>query len=291
MNLIAQKGINDLQAQSQKFIESEMQDQSTIKNGKNEQNQQNEPKGSNEPNAPKENIEINNGSKPKKKKKKLIVDRTLAIRMYTIVFIHTLIITILLFFLHFKSDNIINEKIKELDSYSWYIFGCSILLSIILSLFIYAIKLSFFNYLLYAILLVLNAITFVLGEKLSSFDYPISMLIMFDSASVVILIFLALIKDAPSTFWLMCSCVAGNLISMYILSRVFSENKYLIFLTCLISFGIYETMNYNALDCKKSIPSMMSLPFNLNVSFVKLIYYILYGIFYLLKSCCCSGKK
>ena len=292
MNFLAQKGINVMQDQAKTLIESEMQDQSTIKNGKNEQNQQNEPKGSNEPNAPKENIEINNGSKPKKKKKKLIVDRTLAIRMYTVLFIHTIIITILLFFLHFKSDNIINEKIKELDSYSWYIFGCSILLSIILSLFIYAIKLSFFNYLLYIILLVLNAITFVLGQKLSSFDHPISMLVMFDSASEVFLIFLALIKDTPSTFWLMCSCVAGNLLSMYILSRVFSENKYFIFLTCLISFGIYETMNYNALECKNNnLPSMMSLPFNLNVSFVKLIYYIFYGIFYLLKSCCCSGKK
>ena len=276
-----------------------MQDQSTIKKGQNEQNQQNqqnqqnEPKESNEPKAPKENIEINNRPKPKKKNKKLIVDRALAIRMYTVLFIHTIIITILLFFLHFKNDNIINEKKEELDSYSWYIFGGSLLLSIILSLLIYAIKVSFLNYILYIILLVLNAVAFVLGEKLGSFEYPITMLIMFDSASLVILIFLAVIKDAPSTFWLMCSCVAGNLLSMYILSRVFSENKYFIFLTCLISFAIYETMNYNALDCQNNkVPSMMSLPFNLNVSFVKLIYYIFYGIFYLFKSCCSSsGKK
>ena len=57
MNFLAQKGINVMQDQAKTLIGSEMQDQSTIKKGQNEQNQQNEPKESNEPKAPKENIE------------------------------------------------------------------------------------------------------------------------------------------------------------------------------------------------------------------------------------------
>ena len=214
--------------------------------------------------------------------------------MYTFLFIHTIILTIVLFFIHFKTENIINEKLKELEStlYIWISIGVLLLFSIIVSVIAHILNITFLNFIFFIILLISNSLMFiVVGVKLK-FECAISMVIMFDSASLVILIFLALIKDAPSSFWLICSCVAGNLLSMYILTRVFSGDKYLIFLTCLLSFAIYEIMNYKALDCKKSIPSMLSLPFNLNISIILVIYYIFYCIFYLFKSCCSSsGKK
>lgn len=299
MNLLVQKGINDLGEQSKNLIESEMQDQSANKkenNGQNPPNEQNQPNEQKQQNEIRENIEINEGAKGKKKKKKLVVNRALSIRMYTFVFIHTLILTIVLFYFHLKSDNIVNdiidEKIKDLTSLLWFVVLGLLMISIIISFSALIINISLLNFILFIILLASNALMFMVGGKLSSFSYPISMLIMFDSASLVILIFLSLIKDNPSTFWIMCSCVAGNLLTMYILSHVFSENKYSIFLICIISFGIYETMNYKALDCKNNtLPSMLSLPFSLNISIFTFIYYIFYGFFYLLKNCCCPGKK
>lgn len=288
MNLMMQTGINQVKDQAEKSIQSEMP---LLPNEDNNKNQLKEP-----------NIAVNNNAKQKKKKlkKKLIIDKGLSIRMYTILFIHTLLLTLLLFYFNYDSDNIIYEKANELGNYTWIIFGGCLLLSIILSFLVSKVKLIstvFLNYIFYIIILALNGAAVVWGGKGESFDYIISMLIMFDSASLVILIFLALMKDAaPSTFWLMCSCAAGSLLAMYALIKIYSNHKYFVLVICILSFAIYETMNYSAFDSYTNKnkntnnlrPSMIALPFELNLSFIEFIFYILYGIFSFFKSCCCS---
>jgi hypothetical protein len=308
MNLALQAGINQIRGQTENLIQSEMQDKNAgqkekenNQNQPNQDNKENQPNQENQENQPKENIEINNNKpKPVKKKRKVIIDKALSIRMYSILLLHTSIITILLFIIHYKSYNI-EAQTEELGlgAYSWFIFGGCIILSIIVSILVSKIKFLsklFLNYIFYLVLLALNALAFVWGGKDDLFDYIMSMLIMFDAASLVILIFASLIKDPPSTFWLMCSCAAGDMLAMFILIKVYEENKYYVLISSIISFFIYEIMNYKAFDNytsnknNNSIPSMMSLPFELNLSFVRLIYYILYCIYFVFKSCCCASS-
>lgn len=286
MNLAMNTEMKGMQEKAENLIPKEMQDKNDAQKGENSLK---------EP-----NIEVNNKGKPiqqKKKKKKAILDRGLTVRMYSVLFFHTLIITVLLFLIHLKTINPLEGK--EINTYSWYIFGGCIFLSILLSLLVSKVRCIskvYLNYIFYLILLALNAFAFAWGGKEDLFDYIISMLIMFDAGSLTVLTFSLLVKDVPSTFWIMCSCSAGSLLAMLILIKVFSEHKYFVLLTCIIAFAIYESMNYNALDCyknnsknKNSIPSMMSLPFELNLCFLKVIYYIFYGIFYYFKACCCSS--
>lgn len=289
MNLLLQKGVNDMKDQTQNLIQNEMQ---IVQKDENKENQIKEP-----------NIEVNNKVKPSKKRKKLIIDKGLSIRMYTVLFFHTFIITILLYYFNYKTDDVIDEKSKELGNYTWAIFAGCIALSIVLSFLVSKVQFLskvFINYIFYIILLALNALAFIWGGKDDFFDYIISMLIMFDAASLIIIIFLALMKDAaPSTFWIMCSCTAGSLIAMYVILKIYSTHKYFVLITCILSFAIYESMNYSVFDSytnkaknkNNNSPSMISLPFELNISFVMLIYYILYGFFLFFKSCCCSSNS
>ena len=289
MNLAMKAGMNQMKGQAQSLIQSEMQDKGL---------------GNNDPKE--ENIEVNNTGKqiqPKKKKKPKI-DRNLTVRMYSILFFHTLVITVLLYVFHF-TDTSIEKKSDNFKGanplMSWIIFFGCIVLSIILSFLVSKVKCVskfFLNYFFYIILLALNAFAFVWGGKDKLFHYIVSMLIMFDAGSLTVLFFSLLVKDIPSTFWIMCSCSGGLIIALLVLIKVFDEDKYLVLLICALSFAIYEVMNYNALDSYKnnnknnnSIPSMMSLPFELNISFVKLIYYFFYMIFSWFKACCCSSKK
>ena len=291
MNLAMNTGMNQMKEQAQSLIPSEMQDKTEGQSGDNNLNSLKEP-----------NIETTNKGKPilQKKKKKVTIDRGLSVRMYSILLFHTLIITILLMVIHIKNyDPFKEEEAEKYSKYSWYIFGGCIALSIILSLLVSKVKCIstiYLNYIFYLILLVLNAFAFVWGGKDNLYDFIVSMLIMFDAGSLTVLLFSLFVKDIPSTFWIMCSCVAGHLVAMFVLIRVFSKHKYFVLLTCILSFAIYEAMNYNALDSyknnsknKNSIPSMMSLPFELNLSFLKIIYYLLYGIFYWFRACCCSS--
>ena len=292
MNLAMKAGMNQMKDQAQNLIPNEMKDKGEEQKDENIKNDPKEPK-----------IEVNDKGKPiqRKKKKKILIDRSLSIRMYSVLLFHTLLITVLLFIVHFKYlDNIKKNENKLWSKYSWAIFGGCIVLSILLSFLVSKVKCIstlYLNYIFYLILLALNAVAFVYGGKEDLFNFIISMLIMFDAGSITILLFSSLIKDAPSTFWLMCSCSAGHLLAMFILIKVYSDDKYLILLFCILAFFIYETMNYNALDSYKasknnsSIPSMMILPFELNLSFIKIIWYVLYGIFSCLLSCCCDNKR
>ena len=290
MNLAMKAGMNQMKDQTQNLIESEMQ----VKNpDKKEQNIQNEENG------PKENIEIKEAPKPaqSKKKKKPKISKNAAVRMYSVLLFHTGIITALLIIVRHKYEKEFEDREEDLGDYSWLVFLGCIVLSILLSLLVSKVQIISkicLNYIFYLVLLALNSLAFVWGGKDSLYDYILSMLIMFDAGSLTVLIFSTFVKDAPSTFWIMCSCASGLLVAMFVLIRVFDDHKYFVLLFCALSFAIYESMNYDAFDnCKSSVPSMISLPFELNLGFVKMVYYVLYGIFYFMRFCCCpaSNKK
>lgn len=280
MNLIMKAGMNQMKDQAQALIPSEMQD-------KKEENP--DQKDS------KEGIKVQ-----KKPKKKSLITRGLAIKMYSILLFHTLLVTISLFL--FK---------KEIDGFNILLFiiflGC-FFGGIILSLGISKIKVLskvFLNYVLYLVLLAANVIGFTCCANTydNLFKLILTMFIIFDAGSLTIILFSLIVKDTPSTFWLMCSCSAGIIIAIIVMSKIYDTSillKIFVFLFSVLSFGIYESMNYNALNeyqntTKEIItaPSIISLPYELNVCFIKVFWYIIKGIFNLFSMCCslCRTKK
>ena len=161
--------------------------------------------------------------------------------------------------------------------------------SVFLSLSITKIKcLSkiYLNYVLYLALLAANIVGFICCANIARSLYELitTMFIIFDAGSLTIILFSIFVKDTPSTFWLMCSCSGGVFIALVVMLKIYSGSlfRYLVLLFGLLAFGIYETMNYNALDSYKesvknapTAPSMISLPFELNVSFVKIFWYLI----------------
>ena len=318
-----QAGMNQMKDQAKSLIPSEMQD-------KNEQ-------GS----SPK----VGAGDVRKKPKKKSVITRSLAIRMYTVLLFHTLIITILVF-LFYKGDpqqrivpraSIIllsnssdpsqnstdppknstdpnstipdSEPSQSTEPDLWLhkliIFGICFGGSLFLSLCISKIKFFtriYLHYILYLVLLAANIAEFVCLANLSESLYELvtTMFIIFDAGSLTIIIFSGFVKDTPSTFWLMCSCAGGCFIALIVMSKIYSGSifRYFVMLFGVLAFAIYETMNYKALDSYKqsvksspTAPSTFSLPFELNVSFVRVFLYFVKGICSLFALCCCSGKK
>jgi hypothetical protein len=322
-----QAGMNQMKDQAKSLIPSEMQD-------KNEQ-------GS----SPK----VGAGDVRKKPKKKSVITRSLAIRMYTVLLFHTLIITILVF-LFYKGDpqqrivpraSIIllsnssdsssdpsqnstdppknstdpnstipdSEPSQSTEPDLWLhkliIFGICFGGSLFLSLCISKIKFFtriYLHYILYLVLLAANIAEFVCLANLSESLYELvtTMFIIFDAGSLTIIIFSGFVKDTPSTFWLMCSSAGGCFIALIVMSKIYSGSlfRYFVMLFGILAFGIYETMNYKALDTYKqnvksspSAPSSFSLPFELNISFVRVVWYLVKGICSLFSLCCCPNKK
>ena len=280
MNLIMKAGMNQMKDQAQALIPSEMQD-------KKEENP--DQKDS------KEGIKVQ-----KKPKKKSLITRGLAIKMYSILLFHTLLVTISLFLFT-----------KEIDGFNilpFIIFLGCFFGGIILSLGISKIKVLskvFLNYVLYLVLLAANVIGFICCANTydNLFKLILTMFIIFDAGSLTIILFSLIVKDTPSTFWLMCSCSAGIIIAIIVMSKIYDTSillKIFVFLFSVLSFGIYESMNYNALNeyqnTTKEImtaPSIISLPYELNVCFIKVFWYIIKGIFNLFSMCCslCKTKK
>ena len=238
-------------------------------------------------------------SKPKKKKS---IDRSLVIKMFSVLFLHTTIITVLLFISHFKVSAKIDEKSEQTGKYNWLIFWGCIALSILLSIlvcYVQFISKIFFNYLFYLILLVLNANAFIWSgyKENSSFHWTSAMLIMFDVGSLSILFLSCFVRENPSTFWMMIGAGAGLLLTLMVLCKIYSDDKYTTFLFCVLAFAVFEATTHNALDCfehpekKKNVPTMMTLPFELNLCFIKIVYYLFLFIVDLLKGCCCSKKR
>jgi magnesium-transporting ATPase (P-type) len=321
-----QVGMNQMKDQAKALLPSEMQDK--------------EEKG---------DSKISQSNVPKKPKKKPIITRSLAIKMYSFLLFHTLLITILVF-LFFKGDsktnntstntalislssnsfsNASNSTIdnstvpdnkteppvspESSDSNSntvskWFLFivfavclGGSVFLSLSISK-IKVLSKIYLNYVLYLVLLAANVIGFVCCANISKSLYELvtSMFIIFDAGSFTIILFSILVKETPSTFWLMCSCSGGIIIALVIMLKIYSGSlfRYVVLLFGLLACGIYESMNYNALDSymqnvksAPTAPSMISLPFELNVSFLKIFLYMIKGIFSLFSMCCPNKKK
>lgn len=282
MNFIMKAGMNQMKDQAQALIPSELQD-------KKEENPNPDQKDS------KEEIKVQ-----KKPKKKSLITRGLAIKMYSILLFHTLVVTIVLFI--FKKE-ITGFNILFLIIF----FGC-FCGSIILSLGISKIKLLskvFLNYIFYLVLLAANIIGFtcLANTYYNLFELILTMFIVFDAGSLTIILFSLIVKDTPSTFWLMCSCTAGIIIAILVMSKIYNTTlvlKIFVLVFSVLSFAIYESMNYNAFNEYQnttkeivSSPSLISLPYELNVCFIKVFWYIIKGIFSVFSMCCslCSTKK
>lgn len=289
MNFMMQAGMNQMKDQAKSLIPNEMQDK---KEGGKE----------GEENGKIENSENKNQVKQKKPKRKNPITKSAAIRMYTVLLFHTLLITILLY-VFTKSENI-GFSIIKLAIFLGCFFG-AILLSLAVSYFQFISKV-FLNYLIYLIILGANVIGFICCARLNGdlFKLLKTMFIIFDAGSLTIIFFSTLVKDTPSTFWLMCSSCGGIIIAILVMAKVYNDSKifrWVVILFGCIAFAIYESMNYNALDVYKkntkneaSVPSMVSLPFELNICFVKIFWYVLKVIGYLCSmcfACCCAGPK
>ena len=277
MNLMMQAGMTQLQEQTKDLIPSDMQEN---------QESSGNPKTGGEP-------------VPKKKqpKRKSPITRTLAIKMYSLLLFHTLLITILIY---------VFGDVKESSGIlNLIIFAACLGGGIFLSLSgakISCLSKVFLNYVIYLILLAANVVGFVCGSRIDNrlFQLFTTMFIIFDVGSLTIIIFSIIVKDTPSTFWLMCSCSGGIFIALIVMSKIYSGSlfKYAVMLFGIFSFAIYEAMNYNALDAYKknikkeaTVPSMVSLPFELNICFITIFWYILKGIYWLCSACCCPNKK
>ena len=258
-------------------------------------------------NGEKSNVESSEKGKQisqKKPKKKNPITKGLAIRMYSILLFHTLVVTIILFVFGYKHRGF---HIIKLIIFISCIVG-SILLSFAVSNYKFISKL-FLNYLIYLIILSANAIGFLccstLTESQDIFKLIKTLFIIFDVGSLTIILFSTLVKDTPSTFWLMCSSSGGILITIIVLAKVYNEGSFLfrwtLLLFCGIAVGIYQSMNYNALNAYKknnknetSVPSIISLPFELNLSLVKIFMYAINIIIYLCTmcaACCCPSAR
>ena len=282
MNMLMKAGVNQMKDQAQALIPSELQDKSEDnpeqKDSKNDKNKK----------------------VPKKPKKKSPITRALVLKMYSILFFHTLLITILLFVFE-KSD-------KEFDLLTLIIFLGCFAGGFFLSLSVSNMKClskGFMNYIIYIILLAANIIGFLCCSRLdtSLFEITNTIFIIFDAGSLTIILFASLVKDTPSTFWLMLSCSGGLIIAIFVMIKIYYSGKLyrllLLFVGCL-SFGVYESMNSNALNLdidkitkEPSPPSLVSLPFELNVCFIKVFWYIIKGIYTLCTLCCslCPKKR
>lgn len=281
-------------------VKNEMDDKS---DGNKKDNKENKENKSEQELANVESSEKKGKIKPKKQKKKNPITRTLALKMYTILLIHLLLVTIAIF-AYKDHDRTLNLFIFA---------GCfagGVLFSYLVSNYRILTKI-FLNYLIYLILLAANVVGFVcLANVKIDDEYPFCKLlktvfIVFDSGCLIILLFSCCVKDTPSTFWLMCCSTGGNLIAIIIMAKIYNDGRIArmkIMFFGSIALAIFQAMNYNALDAYKknksnetSVPSMVSLPFELNLCFAKIFWYLIKIISYLCSmcyACCCvSGKK
>ena len=287
MNFMMKAGMNQLQDQAKNLIPSEMQDKK--EEGKTE-------KGSE--GGEKANLQVQ-----KKPKKKNLITRSLAIKMYSILLLHTLVVTIGVFFFVQSEEDIKFTMFRLILFLAC--FGGGIVLSIFISNISFLSKI-FFNYILWLVLLAANLMGFIVCSRLHEYLPKLikTLFIIFDTGSLTIIIFSLCVKDTPSTFWLMCSSAGGTIIAILIMAKILGSGlfwKWAILLFGGIACGIYEAMNYNALDVYKKnskdavAPSIVALPYELNVCFVKIFWYILKLIGYLCSlcfACCCTkGKK
>ena len=314
MNMVMQAGLNQAKDQAQNLIPKE------VKDGQNEEKKEGEG-NNNSINDSQSNITNSSNISHKKMKNKKI-NKQLAIKMYSVLLCHTGILTIAEYIIRTVQNSKGNVFDSDYNIVYWIIFAASIALALILSLLVTKIKClssMIFVSLFYVLILALDACIFNIGGHLLSFEVFVSMLIVFDAASAVILIFCSLIKDAPSLFWMICSSIGGIILAVFLCTKIYEDEKIFVLIFGVYAFVVYETMNYHVFDDgkkkkKKSepqpqiqpqsqpqqeakpeeevkIPPMMVLPYEFNAAFVRLLLLIFKGIYTLIRGCCGGNKK
>ena len=314
MNMVMQAGLNQAKDQAQNLIPKE------VKDGQNEEKKEGEG-NNNSINDSQSNLTNSSNISHKKMKNKKI-NKQLAIKMYSVLLCHTGILTIAEYIIRTVQNSKGNVFDSNYNIVYWIIFAASIALALILSLLVTKIKClssMIFVSLFYVLILALDACIFNIGGHLLSFEVFVSMLIVFDAASAVILIFCSLIKDAPSLFWMICSSIGGIILAVFLCTKIYEDEKIFVLIFGVYAFVVYETMNYHVFDDgkkkkKKSepqpqiptqsqpqqeakpeeevkIPPMMVLPYEFNAAFVRLLLLIFKGIYTLIRGCCGGNKK
>ena len=314
MNMVMQAGLNQAKDQAQNLIPKE------VKDGQNEEKKEGEG-NNNSINDSQSNLTNSSNISHKKMKNKKI-NKQLAIKMYSVLLCHTGILTIAEYIIRTVQNSKGNVFDSDYNIVYWIIFAASIALALLLSLLVTKIKClssMIFVSLFYVLILALDACIFNIGGHLLSFEVFVSMLIVFDAASAVILIFCSLIKDAPSLFWMICSSIGGIILAVFLCTKIYEDEKIFVLIFGVYAFVVYETMNYHVFDDgkkkkKKSepqpqiptqsqpqqeakpeeevkIPPMMVLPYEFNAAFVRLLLLIFKGIYTLIRGCCGGNKK
>ena len=312
--MVMQAGLNQAKDQAQNLIPKE------VKDGQNEEKKEGEG-NNNSINDSQSNLTNSSNISHKKMKNKKI-NKQLAIKMYSVLLCHTGILTIAEYIIRTVQNSKGNVFDSDYNIVYWMIFAASIALALILSLLVTKIKClssMIFVSLFYVLILALDACIFNIGGHLLSFEVFVSMLIVFDAASAVILIFCSLIKDAPSLFWMICSSIGGIILAVFLCTKIYEDEKIFVLIFGVYAFVVYETMNYHVFDDgkkkkKKSepqpqiptqsqpqqeakpeeevkIPPMMVLPYEFNAAFVRLLLLIFKGIYTLIRGCCGGNKK
>jgi len=312
--MVMQAGLNQAKDQAQNLIPKE------VKDGQNEEKKEGEG-NNNSINDSQSNLTNSSNISHKKMKNKKI-NKQLAIKMYSVLLCHTGILTIAEYIIRTVQNSKGNVFDSDYNIVYWIIFAASIALALILSLLVTKIKClssMIFVSLFYVLILALDACIFNIGGHLLSFEVFVSMLIVFDAASAVILIFCSLIKDAPSLFWMICSSIGGIILAVFLCTKIYEDEKIFVLIFGVYAFVVYETMNYHVFDDgkkkkKKSepqpqiptqsqpqqeakpeeevkIPPMMVLPYEFNAAFVRLLLLIFKGIYTLIRGCCGGNKK
>ena len=314
MNMVMQAGLNQAKDQAQNLIPKE------VKDGQNEEKKEGEG-NNNSINDSQSNLTNSSNISHKKMKNKKI-NKQLAIKMYSVLLCHTGILTIAEYIIRTVQNSKGNVFDSDYNIVYWIIFAASIALALILSLLVTKIKClssMIFVSLFYVLILALDACIFNIGGHLLSFEVFVSMLIVFDAASAVILIFCSLIKDAPSLFWMICSSIGGIILAVFLCTKIYEDEKIFVLIFGVYAFVVYETMNYHVFDDGKKkkkkaepqpqiqpqsqpqqeakpeeevkIPPMMVLPYEFNAAFVRLLLLIFKGIYTLIRGCCGGNKK
>ena len=243
MNMVMQAGLNQAKDQAQNLIPKE------VKDGQNEEKKEGEG-NNNSINDSQSNLTNSSNISHKKMKNKKI-NKQLAIKMYSVLLYHTGILTIAEYIIRTVQNSKGNVFDSDYNIVYWIIFAASIALALILSLLVTKIKClssMIFVSLFYVLILALDACIFNIGGHLLSFEVFVSMLIVFDAASAVILIFCSLIKDAPSLFWMICSSIGGIILAVFLCTKIYEDEKIFVLIFGVYAFVVYETMNYHVFD-------------------------------------------
>ena len=223
---------DQMKSQEQNLISNEAND-STGGNKEGGEGQINNSNDESNKSNKKDDLGLN---KLKKKNKK--IDKALAIRMYSILLCHTGILTLVQFIINIvqvKKGNVFNAAL-----------GLSMLVTKIK-----CFSNVLFIYIFYVALLAFDLCIFNIGGFIISFDIFASMLLIFDAGTIVILLLFSLIKEAPSTFWLICTSIGGIILTAFLCTKIYEENSVVVLIFCVYAFVVYESMNYNAFYTEK----------------------------------------